>query len=502
MDRIIFSKYSNDRADEFKIRTDICEAEQGKRFVRKHPLKEASKKHVRNLYQIYTLLTEKYRDTDLRINQCCLKEEDAVFEYINGITLEEYLDKLLLQDTSKKRFYDTLDRYIAAVKKDSAGTKFEQSEGFRQVFGNVCVPEYLEAAELSNIDMLFENIIAADQFTVIDYEWTFSFMVPVNYILYRAFAAYACGLYDGTARTVSLEELCGYCSITDEEISLYTEMNCNFADYVMSGRKTMKEIHGLIGQKIYDPQELIKKSEEDCTLRGIQIFPDFGAGYSEADSFFLEHSEKSQNSFEVTIQCDRKYKAVRIDPAITECICRVTSVLCDGEPHNYSANGTSFQDHIIVFDTADPQIYVQNLEQVTCLKITGELCIVPKVIAASCEHTVRTLEERINALNQDIVTINGYAEQNKQKSDQVIQEYLQIIEDRGIKISELENGIQERDSKIGSLNGEVSRLTDENQEFGKRIEELTRTIENMKQTKAWKMYEKYRSLTGKNNQAE
>ena len=41
----IYSKYSNDRVDEFKIRTDIAIDRAGRKIIRKVPLTEAAKEH-------------------------------------------------------------------------------------------------------------------------------------------------------------------------------------------------------------------------------------------------------------------------------------------------------------------------------------------------------------------------------------------------------------------------------------------------------------------------
>ena len=35
MQKMIYSKYSNERAEEFQVRTDICEKKNGSRFVPK-----------------------------------------------------------------------------------------------------------------------------------------------------------------------------------------------------------------------------------------------------------------------------------------------------------------------------------------------------------------------------------------------------------------------------------------------------------------------------------
>jgi hypothetical protein len=483
MDRIIYSKYSNDRADRFKIRTDICKNGQGEWSVRKHPLCKAAISHVTNIYKIYEALQEKYCDMDIQINRCWLDDEDAVFEYIKGNSLEEYLDTLLVKDTSKKEFYLVLDKYIAMVKKNTEGVLFEQSDAFEDVFGKIDMPERLEASSLSNIDMLFENLLVADKLTMIDYEWTFSFKIPVNYVLYRAFAAYTCGLYEGVDRRITLEELCAYCHISEAEIRIYEEMSHNFAAYVMSGKKTMKDIHGCIGQMVYNPQDMIREAEEDCTRRSIQILPDFGNGYSEQDSYFIQHSQQEGSAFHVIINCDKKYKAVRIDPAIDTCICSITLISCDGKPCEYTTNGTMLENGTIVFNTEDPQIYIQNISEVESIQMMGELYFISKEMASSCEMTISSGLKEINSLNEELVTINQYAEKNKQESDQIIQEYLQIIEDRGTKINELETCVAEKSSTCSALEMERN--------------ELQQTIDNMKQTKAWKLYEKYRKISGK-----
>lgn len=511
MSRIIFSKYSNDRADMFKIRTDILEEENGNRVVCKSPLKKDAEEHIRNLYRNYIALKEKYKDTELSINHCSLEGNTAVLEYVSGKTLEEYLDELLRQEEEKDHFFETLDRYISLVKCGSEGKKFEISDSFQMVFGNMDFPMQLEAVDLSNIDMLFENIIISDTITIIDYEWTFPFMVPVHYILYRAFSAFACGLYEGRKRSITLEDLCKYAGITPEEIEIYRDMSNHFAEYVMSGKKTMKEIHGMIGQKIYSMQHFIKKSENDLILRGIQIFPDFGEGYSEKDSFFQEAKQsEEENALEISVLCNKRYNALRIDPAITRCICRIEAVLADNASCEYSTNGVVCGD-LIVFNTDDPQIYIRNLEHTEQIIIKGRLWIMPERITEAISNLINDKSVEISELNKQLVFVNEAAENNKAESDKVIHEYLQIIEERGERIQELEKIHREQTEdlyhKINQLASENQKTEQENQQYlqnnselQQTIKNLQQTIENMKQTKAWRLYEKYLSVTGKNKQ--
>ena len=66
----IYSKYSNDRVDEFKIRTDIAIDRAGRKIIRKVPLTEAAKEHVFSIRDAYLGLQEKYRGGDFEVNDC------------------------------------------------------------------------------------------------------------------------------------------------------------------------------------------------------------------------------------------------------------------------------------------------------------------------------------------------------------------------------------------------------------------------------------------------
>lgn len=45
------------------------------------------------------------------------------------------------------------------------------------------------ALKITDIDMLFDNIIVKDNnWTVIDYEWSFQFPIPVKFVIYRTLA--------------------------------------------------------------------------------------------------------------------------------------------------------------------------------------------------------------------------------------------------------------------------------------------------------------------------
>ena len=79
--------------------------------------------------------------------------------------------------------------FIEAVKKAymKNAKEFETSPEFEEVFGQVSMPRGVLASKYLDVDLIFDNIIKTDKgWQIIDYEWTFDFLVPINYVFYRA----------------------------------------------------------------------------------------------------------------------------------------------------------------------------------------------------------------------------------------------------------------------------------------------------------------------------
>ena len=95
MKEIIYSKYANDRNDAYKIRTDIVQDENGKRFARKTPLTEKCNGHINAMYQNYLKLSEIFQNTKIRMNHCEPVGNALEFEFVEGETYEDFLDGLL-----------------------------------------------------------------------------------------------------------------------------------------------------------------------------------------------------------------------------------------------------------------------------------------------------------------------------------------------------------------------------------------------------------------------
>ncbi|MCC8066279.1 MAG: class I SAM-dependent methyltransferase, partial [Clostridiales bacterium] len=185
MNTIIYSKYSNERNPKFAVRTDIVEEADGRRWVRKTPEYPEGEAHVQALYDQYQRLSAFTAGTKLAYNRCRLIPGGAELEYLTGISLENHLLSVVKEEGLEACAKEFLD-YLNFVRSIHTGAFFESCEEFREVFGTVELPHGSVCSPCTNIDLLCENILLNDgKWTAIDYEWSFSFPIPVNFLLFR-----------------------------------------------------------------------------------------------------------------------------------------------------------------------------------------------------------------------------------------------------------------------------------------------------------------------------
>ena len=182
MRKIIFSKYSNDRNANYKIRTDILKDEDNNYYVTKCATNINSKKHLEHMNVMYEKLESVFKDVGIFPNKCSMKQDVLELEYVEGYTLQNILDNFL-QNNEIEKFKDLIYEYTGKLRK-AAVDGFEITEQFKEVFGD-CFKETegIKSFPVSNIDMLFENIVIQDgKWILLDYEWTFMMSVPIDYI--------------------------------------------------------------------------------------------------------------------------------------------------------------------------------------------------------------------------------------------------------------------------------------------------------------------------------
>lgn len=340
-----YARYSNDRAPQYAIRTEILRKEDGSVCVRKWPMTAEAEDHIRNMETAYEQLSSRYKGSTLKINHCTLVEGDipyAEFEYVPGRTLSELFDDCLYRD----------DR-----------------EGFRKLFeAYVEKISYNAGTSVSDFDMAFSNILVhKDQWTVIDYEWTFGKEIEPKELAFRAVYCYL--LEDEKRDRLDLDYVLETLGITPEEAENYRAQERDFQKFVTGKKKSMGELRELIGHRCFRPAKWMEQYQDADLVERVQIYEDHGNGYSEEQSYFVQDAYVCPGQIELSVSIPGDVKLLRVDPSMDSCIVKIKEAVFNGERlpvenHRvmvvngkvWKSSDPSQTGPSIVFATKDPNI--------------------------------------------------------------------------------------------------------------------------------------------------
>lgn len=347
----MFTKYSNDRNGKFSIRTDIYVGSDGARHVKKAGLTEQGRVHLAKMLRWKRKLEKIYEGTCLAINQIAEINGEFEFEYLRGTPLLDVLTKCLEEDDFEG-FYHEFCRLIDVLKERNQ-EEFFMTEGFKKVFGDLRLPAGLKCGKISNIDLIVQNILLTGScLNMIDYEWVFDFPVPVNFIIYRSIIFF----FKGPRGTYNFNklyqsQLLDRLGIDEEECALYEIMEANFQEYICGTHIPLRKI----GVKF--PHRVLPMSP--------QIYLDFGRGYKRQNSYYALQQLDGKGIVELKIGVTSNMTGVRIDPANVPCIVRILELKCGGKENynpDYQVNGKAIGKNIIIYNTIDSQIHINELQ--------------------------------------------------------------------------------------------------------------------------------------------
>ena len=311
MDRLIYSKFSNERNSKYAIETSIVEND-GARWVCKKPLYEEGKQHFENMKTAYWGLATMFPKGELAIQPYEKASDGLRFPYVEGTDMES-----LLHDTYNSQGYEAVLRrikeYFDMIKKYSSTEMFEKTNEFVQMFGDFNFPQETKCGKFNNLDYGFANVIVSEnRQTLIDYEWTMDFPIPLEFLLYRAlhYYVYTCPESVALVKNGIFEDL----GFDEENIEKYLKMEQNFQNYISSGNVSLGELHESMGQKTYNIHELYSEYCKNETP-SMQVYYDYGEGFLHENSYFIK-PEIDENGKETIYIKDIPKNAlrVRIDP--------------------------------------------------------------------------------------------------------------------------------------------------------------------------------------------
>ncbi len=121
----IYSKYSNERARQFAIRTDICKKADGEKSVRKYALYPEGREHICHMEKSYEKLSSCYADSNEKIRFCAChtKNDAAVSGFDPGVTLQDVMERAIERNQTElvKRI---LDDYAKRIHENQSRTIF------------------------------------------------------------------------------------------------------------------------------------------------------------------------------------------------------------------------------------------------------------------------------------------------------------------------------------------------------------------------------------------
>lgn len=342
-----YVKYSNDRKEEFCIKTVQKRTAQGK-IIEKHPLSRAAWEHIEGTAAMAGKLSERFAGSGLSVNRCKLERttEDApclCLEYIVGVRLEELLDACLEKD-NVEGFQCLFDEYLRRI---SFGEE-QQVADYDLIFANIIVPRDLEA-----------------DWNVIDYEWSFERKIETKEIAFRAVYCYI--LENEKRNKLNLELIMDKLGITQSDAEQYRRQEMAFQQYVTCKRMSMPQIRETIGNPVYTVEDFCRGQRQADNRDRIQIYEDTGRGFQEEQSFFIEEASEEQlrvtpeGMTELEVVIARGRSALRIDPCSDCCLVYLQEIRWNGamiplKGRRVQNNGVKVGENTYVFPTKDPNI--------------------------------------------------------------------------------------------------------------------------------------------------
>jgi SAM-dependent methyltransferase len=276
---------------------------------------------IQDIYKNYQSLSQIYKEGPLFFNTCTrLSNQSISLAYIDRESLSEYLDRLLNQG----RIREAKDLILRIFQEMEAGQElkpFQKTKEFTEVFGDSYQGEGL-CLPLANVDCIFDNIFLedSDRFQIADYEWTFTFPIPWEYIKVRCLHYYLS--YRSFRKELLGDRIYQELNIDPDRLEEYRKMEEAFQSYV-SGTDHLESnpeyqktnylleniYHNALGQKAWTDR--LQKREKKT---GAEVNFNFGTGYSIENVKTLQPI-KEGDFYQVLLTWPKGTREVRFDPA-------------------------------------------------------------------------------------------------------------------------------------------------------------------------------------------
>lgn len=288
-------------------------------------------------------------------------------------------------------------------------------------------------------------MIDAESWKVIDYEWSFAFLIPEKFVIYRSILYWF--LKQNVSQLFTWQELMELVSITEEEEEKFRKMEANFQKYVIGGKIPVRDMTEYLGTKAIPFSEVLHPETE--AKDRMQVYYNSGKGFSEQNSYFIPHTDEGEMK-EIRIPVSENEKEVRFDPSMGKCVVYIESIQdSNGKKTAVKwCNGRWLSKQSILFEEEDPQILFEIERGISYLEIKCMVAAYTALITELSDVTKfydygkvkKTAEERKNEIEELNEQIAQYEEKQKQG---IIR-----LEEQNRKIEEMRKLIMIREDEL------------------------------------------------------
>lgn len=475
MSKIIYVKYSNERAPQFALKTTIMD-EAGTRVVRKSPAHPAAADHVTKLLRWKRELGNVFAGTKLVPCGCREAADGSVdFEFASGTSLEKLLDERLEAEDFQGLF--ELVREFVSICRQAATETFACTEAFQDVFGKLEIGGEWKAFPVSDVDMIFANVLVErDNWTLIDYEWCFDFPIPVDFVLYRAIHYY---VYTRKSREVLVEkgifDLLGDGAACVQE---YVRMEEHFQSYIEGNMVAVRNMHGYMGQPYHDLVGMLVSGAPGYSLSMVEAYKNRGEGFLPCEKSEF-HVAREGDEFLFEIPIEESVKMLRFDPAICGCQVDVLEMVGTWQESQESLldvishNGIRREENRFVFPDHDPWFWLDVPEG---------------------KEGVFRIRYRLTTLNEEETRLWTQIRQTEEDRDRMLAERQDVVEDLNRQVENLKNVLGEEQQKTLEERGQKESLEREVESLREQIARLSEELTAMTESMSWKVTKPLRAV--------
>lgn len=431
---LVYAKFSNDRAREFRISTLISEDTNGNLSVEKTALTPEAHNHLDRIAHNSSC------DSAFSYAKSSLKDSSLCMEYINGKTFAA-IAKNALENQDIKGFLDTFDYISKQLYLNVAGSSKTADDTLCSIFGIHEFPQEMQYTTFGNADLILDNFICDDKPYLIDYEWVFKCNMPILFMLWYAIYHFYIVEYPQARKSFSYEQMLERYNITAELESEFISWREYFAKNYIHDSES-KSLH-ILNPHTLDINNAIRHSSQAASIFCKLFYSEDGA-FTEENSIEVVSSKKDEITLEFKV--DASYKYLRFDPIDDSLLCCSDMVIkVNNEKIEYQLCSDSIvKDGNIYFTTFDSNLFFnvnESQSPINTIEISFKLLSTDNVeILKNINEHINAMNEHVNAMNEQIISSN---------------EQIAVLNK---KTASLETRITELDSHVLRQNDTISEL--------------------------------------------